>query len=101
MRGGESEHEREAFRARFVAAFEAARASGRLRSRAALAEKVQRSGPTVSDWFKPNGALPDGGAMIFLPGALGVNGHWLLTSEGAMHLPVDQPALLYYRGALG
>lgn len=100
MRGGETQEDREAFRQRFVAAYAAAIAAGRLLHRKDLATKVQRAGPTVGEWFKSGGALPDGGAMIRLPAALGCNGHWLLTSEGAMHDPVADLDVLYYRGGL-
>lgn len=48
-----------------------------------LARRTGQSSQGVSDWFA-KGALPGGEALIRLPDALGVSGHWLITGEGSM-----------------
>lgn len=41
---------------------------------------------TVWGWLK-EGTVPNGKALLRLPAALRVNGHWLLTGEGAVEPP--------------
>jgi transcriptional regulator with XRE-family HTH domain len=54
-------------------------------------ERVYAS--AVNNWVK-KGSLPSGKMMILLPDALDVDGHWLLTGEGAMErLPPDSAAV--------
>lgn len=48
-----------------------------------LARRTGQSSQGISDWFS-KGALPGGEALIRLPQALGVSGHWLITGEGSM-----------------
>ena len=52
-----------------------------------LAERMSQRGDrvyasVVGSWLK--GSMPGGEYMLRLPGALGVDGHWLLTGEGTM-----------------
>lgn len=53
-----------------------------------LAEAVGTTQQTVSAWLA-KGILPEGKAMVRLPGVLGVSGHWLLTNEGPRDLPTE------------
>src|SRR4051794_32143851 len=50
-------------------------------SQADLARELNVGVATVSEWFT-RGRVPNGDVMLRLPGALRVNGHWLLTGEG-------------------
>ena len=55
-----------------------------------VAREVGASQSVASDWFdQETDTLPGGKFLVRLPGALGVNGHWLLTGEGHWH---PQPA---------
>ena len=55
-----------------------------------VAREVGASQSVASDWFdQATETLPGGKFLVRLPGALGVNGHWLLTGEGHWH---PQPA---------
>lgn len=50
-----------------------------------LARTIGVRQATISQWFSSESpAQPKAEQMIKLPGALGVNGHWLLTGEGTM-----------------
>lgn len=53
----------------------------RAMSQADLARELNVGVATVSEWFT-RGRVPNGDVMLRLPGALRVNGHWLLTGEG-------------------
>jgi len=67
-------------------------------SQADLARELGVGVATVSEWFT-RGRVPNGDVMLRLPGALRVNGHWLLTGEGPRgreHSPDGDP---YLRGA--
>jgi transcriptional regulator with XRE-family HTH domain len=67
-------------------------------SQADLARELGVGVATVSEWFT-RGRVPNGDVMLRLPGALRVNGHWLLTGEGPRgreHTPDGDP---YLRGA--
>ena len=51
-----------------------------------VAREVGASQSVASDWFdQATETLPGGKFLVRLPGALGVNGHWLLTGEGHWH----------------
>lgn len=51
-------------------------------SQADLARELNVGVATVSEWFT-RGRVPNGDVMLRLPAALRVDGHWLLTGEGA------------------
>lgn len=54
--------------------------------------RVDASPSSVSSWFTL-GRLPDAETLMRIPGALGLNGHWLLTGEGPRYLiRVDEEA---------
>ncbi len=61
-------------------------------SHAELARQTGLAKGTISAW-KRNQGLPKGAALLQLPAILGVNGHWLLTGEGAQEPPNGQPML--------
>lgn len=47
----------------------------------ALGELCETSGAAVNGWFKPSGSLPNGNAMLRLPGALNVTPQWLFADQ--------------------
>lgn len=51
-------------------------------TRSALADLIDRSRGTVSEWWTKRHA-PDAVSLMKLPIALGCNGHWLLTGTGS------------------
>lgn len=61
-------------------------------SQEALGEAVNVHRNTVAGWEGPAATMPDGDAMVQLPAALRVSGHWLLTGEGDMRLPTGTEA---------
>jgi len=67
-------------------------------SQADLARELGVGVATVSEWFT-RGRVPNGDVMLRLPGALGVNGHWLLTGEGPREYEAGPRGDPYLRGA--
>jgi transcriptional regulator with XRE-family HTH domain len=67
-------------------------------SQADLARELGVGVATVSEWFT-RGRVPNGDVMLRLPGALRVNGHWLLTGEGPRELEEAPHGDPYLRGA--
>jgi transcriptional regulator with XRE-family HTH domain len=51
-------------------------------TRSALADAIERSRGTVSEWWTKKHA-PDAVSLMKLPIAIGCNGHWLLTGTGS------------------
>ncbi|HSU12543.1 helix-turn-helix transcriptional regulator [Longimicrobium sp.] len=67
-------------------------------SQADLARELGVGVATVSEWFT-RGRVPNGDVMLRLPGALRVNGHWLLTGEGPREREQAPDGDPYLRGA--
>ncbi len=67
-------------------------------SQADLARELGVGVATVSEWFT-RGRVPNGDVMLRLPGALRVNGHWLLTGEGPREREPAPHGDPYLRGA--
>lgn len=67
-------------------------------SQADFARELGVGVATVSEWFT-RGRVPNGDVMLRLPAVLDVNGHWLLTGEGARNLPWKAGGDPYRRGA--
>jgi transcriptional regulator with XRE-family HTH domain len=67
-------------------------------SQADLARELNVGVATVSEWFT-RGRVPNGDVMLRLPGALRVNGHWLLTGEGPSHREASLGGDPYRSGA--
>jgi transcriptional regulator with XRE-family HTH domain len=67
-------------------------------SQADLARELGVGVATVSEWFT-RGRVPNGDVMLRLPGALRVNGHWLLTGEGPREREAAPQGDPYLRGA--
>jgi transcriptional regulator with XRE-family HTH domain len=67
-------------------------------SQADLARELGVGVATVSEWFT-RGRVPNGDVMLRLPGALQVNGHWLLTGEGPREREQSPQGDPYLRGA--
>lgn len=67
-------------------------------SQADLARELGVGVATVSEWFT-RGRVPNGDVMLRLPGALRVNGHWLLTGEGPREREPSPHGDPYLRGA--
>jgi transcriptional regulator with XRE-family HTH domain len=67
-------------------------------SQADLARELNVGVATVSEWFT-RGRVPNGDVMLRLPGALRVNGHWLLTGEGPREHETTPHGDPYQRGA--
>jgi transcriptional regulator with XRE-family HTH domain len=67
-------------------------------SQADLARELGVGVATVSEWFT-RGRVPNGDVMLRLPGALRVNGHWLLTGEGPREHESSPHGDPYLRGA--
>lgn len=67
-------------------------------SQADLARELGVGVATVSEWFT-RGRVPNGDVMLRLPGALRVNGHWLLTGEGPREREPSPQGDPYLRGA--
>lgn len=67
-------------------------------SQADLARELGVGVATVSEWFT-RGRVPNGDVMLRLPGALRVNGHWLLTGEGPREREREPQGDPYLRGA--
>lgn len=67
-------------------------------SQADLARELGVGVATVSEWFT-RGRVPNGDVMLRLPGALRVNGHWLLTGEGPRELDPAPGGDPYLHGA--
>jgi len=67
-------------------------------SQADLARELGVGVATVSEWFT-RGRVPNGDVMLRLPSALRVNGHWLLTGEGAREYEAAPHGDPYLRGA--
>ena len=67
-------------------------------SQADLARELGVGVATVSEWFT-RGRVPNGDVMLRLPGALRVNGHWLLTGEGPRERETSPQGDPYLRGA--
>lgn len=63
-------------------------------SQSDLAERVtgSRRAATVSDW-ETGETTPAGDQLMRLPGALGVDGHWLLTGTGGMERVEESEAV--------
>lgn len=55
-------------------------------TQAELARRLGVSAATISEWLT-RGRVPSVEAVLFLPSALGVSGHWLLSGEGPRDLP--------------
>lgn len=73
---------KEQFTQRLIAAMEFAKLNPNQ-----LAERMSADGERVyssvtNKWR--DGAMPSGEYLLRLPGALGVDGHWLLTGDGSM-----------------
>ena len=66
-------------------------------SQADLARELGVGVATVSEWFT-RGRVPNGDVMLRLPHVLSVNGHWLLTGEGARELEWERDGDPYLRG---
>lgn len=66
-------------------------------SQADLARELGLGVATVSEWFT-RGRAPSGDVMLRIPGALSVNGHWLLTGEGPRDLERRRGMDPYLRG---
>ena len=67
-------------------------------SQADLARELNVGVATVSEWFT-RGRVPNGDVMLRLPGALRVNGHWLLTGQGPREYEAEPGGDPYLRGA--
>jgi transcriptional regulator with XRE-family HTH domain len=67
-------------------------------SQADLARELGVGVATVSEWFT-RGRVPNGDVMLRLPGALRVNGHWLLTGDGPRELDPAPGGDPYLHGA--
>jgi transcriptional regulator with XRE-family HTH domain len=61
-------------------------------SQEALADAVNVHRNAVAKW-EADERLPEGRAMVELPGALRISGHWLLTGDGDMALPNGTEAI--------
>jgi transcriptional regulator with XRE-family HTH domain len=70
----------------------------RAMSQADLARELNVGVATVSEWFT-RGRVPNGDVMLRLPGALRVNGHWLLTGEGPSERETPRGGDPYCSGA--
>jgi transcriptional regulator with XRE-family HTH domain len=70
----------------------------RAMSQADLARELNVGVATVSEWFT-RGRVPNGDVMLRLPGALRVNGHWLLTGEGPSERETPRGGDPYRSGA--